>query len=260
MQNNSEKLNIALFQTDLTWESPADNIKRLAEQIDDFRGADIIILPEMFTTGFSMEPEHLSEPDKGESYQAIAKLAVRADAAIVFSMITEVQAKYFNRLYFIFPDGSSAHYDKKHLFTMGEEDRHYSPGDRRLYVDYKGWRIMPLVCYDLRFPVWSRNVSNYDLLIYIANWPQVRADVWKSLLKARALENQAYVAGVNRIGTDGRNLEYSGDSQLIDARGNLILDMKSGHNPAIKTIDKTSLYDFRKKFPVLNDKDSFRLT
>ncbi|HKK66685.1 MAG TPA: nitrilase-related carbon-nitrogen hydrolase, partial [Bacteroidales bacterium] len=207
MQNNSQKLNLALFQTELTWENPGENIERLSRETDTLTRADLIVCPEMFTTGFSMESERLAEPHKGESYQAIARLAAQYDTAIVFSMITRAEGKYYNRLYFIFPDGTSAHYDKKHLFTMGEEDQHYAPGSKRLYVDYKGWRIMPLVCYDLRFPVWSRNVSNYDLLIYVADWPKVRAEVWKSLLKARALENQAYVAGVNCIGTDGRNLD-----------------------------------------------------
>ncbi|MFO7880879.1 MAG: amidohydrolase [Bacteroidota bacterium] len=257
MPNNDLKL--GLLQTDLAWENPQANIEKLADSMDTLSGADLIICPEMFTTGFSMQPEKHAETHQGDSYKQIADMASKVDAAIVFSMMVKESGKYFNRLYFVFPDGSSAMYDKKHLFTMGEEHLHYSAGNKRLYVDYRGWRIMPLVCYDLRFPVWSRNASNYDLLLYNANWPGVRADVWKTLLKARAIENQAWVAGVNRIGVDGRNLHYTGDSRVLDAKGRLLLDMKDEEKAEIFTIAKQPLMDFREKFPVLNDMDKFRL-
>ncbi len=257
MQNN--ELNIALYQADLYWEQPEKNIDKLWSHEKSMLNVDLLVCPEMFTTGFSMNVEKMGRPHRSEDFHNIAGFAKKTNTAIVFSMVIYDAGKYFNRLYFIFPDGSSAYYDKKHLFRMGDEHNHYSAGHRQLMVDFRGWRIMPLVCYDLRFPVWSRNTKNYDLLIYVANWPAPRADVWKTLLKARALENQAYVAGVNRVGDDGRNLSYQGDSLLFDAKGNALLD--AGHNEGIisAVIDKSSLVEFRKKFPVLNDKDDFRL-
>lgn len=257
MQNNELKL--ALYQADLFWEQPDKNIEKLCEHEGNLQDIDILICPEMFTTGFSMNVKHMAQPHQSGHFKHMAKLATNTDTALVFSMIVHDGGKYYNRLYFIFPDGSSAFYDKKHLFMMGDEHNHYSAGHKRLLVDFKGWRIMPLICYDLRFPVWSRNTSNYDLLLYVANWPGVRADVWKTLLKARALENQSYVAGVNRVGADGRNITYQGDSLLFDAKGKALLDGGDGEKFLTASVYYDKLKIFRDKFPVLNDTDNFRL-
>ncbi|MGC9331046.1 MAG: amidohydrolase [Bacteroidales bacterium] len=253
-------LNIALYQADLIWEQPQKNIEKLWLNEQYLHDIDLLVCPEMFTTGFSMNVEKMGRPHKSEDFYAIADMAKKTQTSIVFSMIVCEEGKCYNRLYFIFPDGSEAHYDKKHLFRMGDEHNHYSAGHRQLLVDVMGWRIMPLVCYDLRFPVWSRNTMNYDLLIYVANWPAPRADVWKSLLKARALENQAYVAGVNRVGKDGRNLLYQGYSLLFDAKGNELLNAGNKEKFVSGIIDKDDLMAFREKFPVLKDLDNFRLT
>ncbi|MEA3447179.1 MAG: amidohydrolase [Bacteroidota bacterium] len=253
-------LNIALYQADLAWEQPKTNVDKLWSHEKKLHDIDLLVCPEMFTTGFSMNVEKIGKPHKSEDFHAIADLAKKTQTSIVFSMIVCEAGMCYNRLYFIFPDGSEAHYDKKHLFRMGDEHHHYSAGHKQLLVDVKGWRIMPLVCYDLRFPVWSRNTMNYDLLIYVANWPAPRADVWKSLLIARALENQAYVVGVNRIGKDGRNLSYQGDSLLFDAKGNVLLDAGDEEKLVSGSITKDDLMAFRKKFPVLKDRDNFRLT
>ncbi|MGM0650484.1 MAG: amidohydrolase [Bacteroidota bacterium] len=257
MQNNELKL--ALYQADLFWEQPDKNIEKLWEYEGKLQDIDILICPEMFTTGFSMNVKNMAQPHQSGHFQHMAKLATNTDTALVFSMIVHDGGKYYNRLYFIFPDGCTAFYDKKHLFMMGDEHNHYSAGHKRLLVDFKGWRIMPLICYDLRFPVWSRNTSNYDLLLYVANWPGVRADVWKTLLKARALENQSYVAGVNRVGTDGRNITYQGDSLLFDAKGKALLDAGDGEKFLTASVYYDELKIFRDKFPVLNDIDNFRM-
>jgi predicted amidohydrolase len=219
---------------------------------------DLIVLPEMFTTGFSMNPEKLKESMDGIALQWMKKQASEKDAAVVGSLIIEDNEKVFNRLVWVFPNDQIEIYDKRHLFTMGEENRHYSAGTEKLIVEYKGWRFCPLICYDLRFPVWSRNTENYDVLIYVANWPVPRHKVWKTLLQARAIENQAYCIGVNRVGKDGPGLNYYGDSCLTDAKGNARF-LGGSEQVASFEISLDELHKFREKFPVLNDRDEFNM-
>jgi len=255
----SNKLTIRLFQPDLVWQAANANLKKLNDMSDRLSDIDLLICPEMFTSGFTMAVQNVAQTWPGESVHALQQLADKSDTAIVCSLVICEQEKYYNRLVFFKPNNKPEYYDKRHLFTMGEEHHYYSAGDKQLIVEYKDWKIMPLVCYDLRFPVWSRNVHNYDLLIYVANWPDSRRDVWSTLLKARALENQCFVAGVNRVGKDGMGLNYSGDSVLIDAKGNRLAACADYQEMFCDMqIEKSELVAFRQKFPVLNDKDAFQ--
>lgn len=257
----NKNLRVSLLQTTLIWEDPDENRKNLERKLAPVEDTDVIILPEMFTTGFSMHPEALAEMPAGNTLAWMQKMASEKDALLIGSIIVIDQEHYYNRLYAVFPDGSFRFYDKRHLFRMGEENEHYTAGKEKVILEYKSWKIFPLVCYDLRFPVWSRNQhNNYDLLIYIANWPGSRNKVWKTLLEARALENQAYVAGVNRVGTDGTGLSYSGDSRMIDPKGTIISNIPA-EKEFIETIDlsKQTLEDFRQKFPAWMDADSFKI-
>jgi len=252
-------MNVTLIQSDLVWEEKKLNLQAFEKQILDITTAsDLIILPEMFTTGFSMYPEKFAEEPNGLTLRKMQEWAKQKNSAITGSFIIKENNKYFNRAYFVFPDGSYRYYDKRHLFRMANEDKHYSSGQSRTIVEYKGWRILLQICYDLRFPVWSRNNLNYDLAIYVANWPEVRSTPWKMLLKARAIENLSYVAGVNRIGYDGNNMAHSGDSALIDFKGEAICSIKA-HSQESKTIllDKQKLVQFRQKFPADMDADNF---
>jgi predicted amidohydrolase len=253
-----EKLNITLVQPEIVWEDAQMNLKRYTEMLAPVERTDIIVLPEMFTTGFSMQPEKLKETMDGSSVQWMKKLAVEKGAAVTGSLIIEENEKVFNRLVWIFPDGKTEIYDKRHLFTMGEENQHYSAGTEKLIVEYRGWRIYPLICYDLRFPVWSRNTENYDVLLYVANWPSPRHHVWKNLLTARAIENQSYCVGVNRVGTDGAGLNYLGDSAVISPKG---FPEFLGEREEVRTFELSynELQDFRKSFPLLNDRDEFKI-
>lgn len=253
-----EKLNITLVQPEIVWEDAQMNLKRYTEMLAPVERTDIIVLPEMFTTGFSMQPEKLKESMDGQSVKWMKKLAVEKGAAITGSLIIEDAGKVFNRLVWVFPDGKTEIYDKRHLFTMGEENEHYSAGTEKLFVEFKSWRFCPLICYDLRFPVWSRNTENYDVLLYVANWPAVRHDVWRTLLQARAIENQSYCIGVNRIGKDGSGIEHNGDSCMIDARGNAKF-MGSEEQVTSFVISLDELREFRAKFPVLKDRDEFQM-
>jgi predicted amidohydrolase len=251
-----ENLKVTIIQPDIIWENPRENLINCSKIIASARKTDLVILPEMFTTGFSMESEKLKETMEGTSVQWMKETATDKNIAIIGSLIIEEKGKIFNRIVCAFPDGSVFSYDKRHLFAMGQEHLHYSSGQQKLIIEYKGWKICPLICYDLRFPVWSRNTENYDLLIYVANWPAARSHVWKSLLVARAIENQSYCIGVNRSGIDGYGIRYSGDSAIIDARGAATF---LGEQPDVKTfeLDYNELYSFRKVFPVLNDMDKF---
>lgn len=256
----SNKLSIRLFQADLVWQAANANLQKLNDKVDSLLDVDLLICPEMFTSGFTMAVQNVAQTWPGESVNALQQLADKSDTAIICSLVICEQGKYFNRLVFIKPNDKLEYYDKRHLFTMGEEHHYYSAGDRQLIVEYKDWKIMPLVCYDLRFPVWSRNVQNYDLLVYVANWPDSRRDVWSTLLKARALENQCFVAGVNRVGKDGMGLNYSGDSVLIDAKGNKLAGCEEYEETFCDLqIDKLEMQAFRKKFPVLQDGDAFKI-
>jgi predicted amidohydrolase len=252
-------MKIALLQIPIAWENKQENIRHCEEQIrslpDDVR---LAVLPEMFTTGFSMQTETLAETEAGNTLQWMRRIAQMHAMAIAGSLIIEEKKHYFNRLFFVFPDGAYQTYDKRHLFSMGDEHHHYTAGSQRLIVEYDGWRICPLVCYDLRFPVWSRNNGEaYDLLLYVANWPAARIHVWNILLQARAIENQCYVAGVNCSGNDNAGVRYGGQSQLADFKGNIVsaVDNKA----LIATLSRDDLAAFRKRFPAGKDADSFTL-
>jgi len=259
-------LTVTLIQQPLAWLDAEANRDHFTSLITPLTGkTDLIILPEMFSTGFSMDPTAVAEPMTGETLQWLTDQASKSGAAITGSFTVEEGDKYYNRMVFMKPDGEYHCYDKRHLFRMGNEHHHYQSGDERLIVDYLGWRICPMVCYDLRFPVWSRNGYNegqndYDLLIFVANWPQPRRQHWLSLLRARAIENLSFVAGVNRLGTDGNGLEYSGDSMLFDAWGDDVINTGSEANSFTQTLDYQALRKYRKQFPAHLDADTFNLT
>ncbi|MBS2213207.1 amidohydrolase [Carboxylicivirga mesophila] len=252
-------IKIALLQFDIAWEDTGYNLKYLTKALMNLEeDTDVLILPEMFHCGFSMAPENNDQVDGGEVLEWMKNTANELGIAIMGSAIVQVQNKYFNRLYVVH-DGTVNWYDKRHLFTMGEEHMHYQRGLERLIIEVKGWRICPLICYDLRFPVWSRNTGHYyDVLVYVANWPAARRDVWNTLLKARAIENQSYVIGVNRIGKDNQ-LEYAGDSQAINARGQVALNCGDQEGLFYVILNRVELDVFRTKFPVLGDADEFSL-
>jgi len=254
-------LHIALFQLNLVWENPTDNraiIDKWFQKVS--HSTDIVFLPEMFNTGFSMNVSELAEPMNGETVQWMKKCCAEYQFALCGSLIIQEKDKYFNRLVFVELSGEVHFYNKRHLFTMGNEESHFQQGTERLIINYKGWRICPLICYDVRFPVWSRNLNDYDVLVYVANWPRNRDEVWNCLLKSRAIENQSYVVGVNRVGVDGQMIHYSGNSQIINAKGHRITDSNEGKEGIVSAvISKAELVKFRTAFPVLNDADSFYL-
>ncbi|MCB0445680.1 MAG: amidohydrolase [Gelidibacter sp.] len=255
------QLNIALIQTILIWENPIQNRLLLSEKINAIsKPVDIIVLPEMFTTGFTMNPKDVFETMDGDTVLWMKALASKKNAAITGSLIVKEHNSYYNRLLFVHPNGQIDTYDKRHTFTLAGEDKIYAAGTQKCIVTYNGWKICPLICYDLRFPVWARNTENYDVLIYVANWPTLRIHAWDTLLKARAIENMAYCIGVNRVGLDGNNHEYSGHSAAYDVLGNRI-----DHIPfdkeitAIVTLQKQEIETYRKKLNFLSDQDSFSL-
>ncbi len=256
----SSNLKVKVFQADLEWQLHKKNMDKLLSMKSELSDVDLLICPEMYTTGFSMAVQSIAEKWPTESLQSIRKLATETDTAIVASLVIEDCGKYYNRLVFVKPDGSFEQYDKRHLFTMGGEPEHYTPGRKRLIVNYKSWRIIPLICYDLRFPVWSRNCDEYDMAIYVANWPDKRRNSWLSLLKARAIENQAYVVGVNRVGTDGMGLSYSGDSIVFNAKGESVLECPQYKETTAECVlNLEELHTLREKFPVFGDSDDFSI-
>jgi predicted amidohydrolase len=259
-----QDLKVSIIQSDLVWKDVAANLASFAydiAQIED--DVDLIVLPEMFNTGFVVDPEDVAEDMQGESILWMQKQAQEKQAVICGSLIIRENDKFYNRLFWMCPDGSFKQYDKRHLFSMGGEHQKFTGGTESLIVELKGWKIKPLVCYDLRFPVWSKNnysKGNYDfdMLIYIANWPASRRDPWMSLLKARAIENQVYVVGVNRIGEDGNGLAHAGDSNIYDAKGKkLIQHVSNTEYTETLTLSKKTLNDFREKFTVGLDWDRF---
>lgn len=255
-----QNLRISLVQTSLDWQQPEQNRSRLANLIAPLSGqTDLVVLPEMFTTGFTMAPETLAEPMQGPTLDWMRQQADTLGAAVCGSVVVEDNG-YRNRFFFVTPDGRVQHYDKRHLFRMANEHQYYVAGDTRLVIEYKGWRILPQVCYDLRFPVWCRNVNDYDLMLCVANWPSPRRHAWRTLLQARAIENQGYVAGVNRVGIDGKGLDYSGDSLLVDFKGQALLDGNPG-DAFVKTgtLNAEDLQQFRHNFPAWQDADDFEL-
>lgn len=255
-------LKITIIQTPLHWENKEKNLAMFSQKLASITEAtDVIVLPEMFSTGFSMKPEKFAEPMIGATMAWITTKAKEKNCVITGSFIAEENGSYFNRMVWMRPDGTFSIYDKRHLFRMGDEHNHYSFGKNKLVVELKGWKICPLVCYDLRFPVWSRNVkSEYDVLIYAANWPERRNHHWKTLLLARAIENQSYVIGVNRIGDDGNAISHSGDSAVIDPRG-LIISKTKANEESIETVtlNYSELVEYRKAFPAALDADDFKI-
>lgn len=254
-------LNIALLQTDIIWEDPAANLRELERRLPHLveRQTDVAVLPEMFTTGFSMSAIAHAEPLDGPTLRALRTWAAQTGIAFCGSFICRDGEHHVNRAFFVTPEGATHFYDKRHLFRLGEEHNHFHPGSKRPVFEYKGWKIQLMVCYDLRFPVWCRNRGNsYDLQIFTANWPASRRMVWDTLLRARALENCAYVVGVNRVGVDGMGLPYDGGSQAIDMKGKTLSAVQDNvDGVAFATLDRESLHRFREKFPVWMDADPF---
>ena len=257
---NMNILKAALVQQDIFWEDEEKNLSHLDDMLSQIdTKVDLIVLPEMFHSGFTMHPQRVAQSMSGKVIQWMKIKAQELDACIMGSVVFTSEGDFFNRLFVFYPDGNYQYYNKRHLFSMGGEDLHYKKGEERLIIKYKGWRICPLVCYDLRFPVWSRNQDDYDILIYVANWPKVRRKVWSILLHARAIENQSYVIGVNCVGKDFKN-EYSGDSVVFDAKGNAICELTEEEEVIeVVELDKEQLDVFRMKFPVGNDADDFHI-
>ncbi|WP_167619007.1 amidohydrolase [Maribellus sediminis] len=253
-----QNLKITIIQPDIIWENVETNLDKYNYIISGIGETDLIVLPEMFTTGFSMKIDELKETINGESVSWMKQLAKEKQAAVVGSLIIEEHGKVYNRAVWAFPEGSISTYDKHHLYTMGQETEHYTAGTSKTIVEYKGWKFCPLICYDLRFPVWARNAEDYDVLIYMANWPSPRHHVWKNLLIARAIENQCYCIGCNRTGSDGAGLNYLGDSAMVSPKG---FAEFMGEQEAVQTfeISYDDLRRFRKSFPLLSDRDQFRI-
>ncbi|MEJ2544527.1 MAG: amidohydrolase [Calditrichaceae bacterium] len=257
-----QDLNITLIQTDMIWENKEKNFLHFGDRISSImEDTDLIILPEMFSTGFSMNPEKLAEPMNGPTVDWMMSISKNRQMDICGSVIIIEDDNYFNRLIWAKPDGSLFTYDKRHLFRMGREQDVYAQGHKKITVGLKGWKIFPLVCYDLRFPVWARNITEnpYDLLIYVANWPDKRTQHWKSLLMARAIENQTYVAGVNRIGSDGNNVSYCGDSMVVNPFGETLAILKDQDTIHTERLSKKYLIDYRERFPAWKDGDHFEI-
>lgn len=253
-------MKVAIIQSPLSWENPILNRNYFEEKINEItQEVDLIVLPEMFTSGFTMNPSAVAETMQGETIQWLQSLAKAKKCAITGSLIIKEGENFFNRLVFIFPNGELQFYDKRHLFTLAGEDKVYTSGKEKLIVDYLGWKICPLVCYDLRFPVFARNIENYDLLLYVANWPKPRINAWDILIKARSVENMCYTIGVNRVGLDSNNLEYIGHSQVVDYLGNFILEPQESEAAFIVELNKDKMLETRKKLGFLNDLDSFEM-
>ena len=249
-----------LIQTHIIWENPSENRRILEEKINSITGSiDLIILPEMFTSGFTMQPNLVAETMNGETISWLQNIAKTKNCAITGSLVIAENNNFYNRMVFVFPNGEIQHYDKKHLFTLAGEDKVYTSGNEKVVVNYNKWKICLQVCYDLRFPVFSRNTEGYDLLIYVASWPKIRTNAWDILLKARAVENLSYVIGVNRIGTDNNNFEYIGHSQINDELGNSIIEPTEKEDIFIATLEKSKMLETRNKLNFLNDRDEFHL-
>jgi len=264
-------LTISTIQTNLLWEERSANLRLLEQKIAGIEEkTEIIVLPEMFSTGFSMQTRTLAETMEGETVQWMKRVSRENGIILTGSVVIEEGGNYYNRLIWMLPNGEHGHYDKRHLFAYAEEDKHYHPGNKRLIASVKGWKINLLVCYDLRFPVWARQAPlssrrgdggevEYDVLIYVANWPERRSHAWKTLLCARAIENQCYVVGVNRVGTDGNNIYYSGNSLIIDPMGQVLYHMADEEDVFTITLQKEKLDEVRSKFPFWKDSDSFKI-
>jgi predicted amidohydrolase len=275
-------LTITGIQSNLHWEDKKANLQMLEEKIFSVsQSTEIVVLPEMFSTGFSMQPKKLAETMEGETIQWMKQVAAKKKIILTGSLIIKDSSPplheemgsggeaYYNRLVWVLPNGQVGHYDKRHLFAYADEDQHYTPGEKRLIASVKGWKINLLVCYDLRFPVWSRQASpqrrgeqstpEYDILIYVANWPERRVHAWTTLLRARAIENQCYVIGVNRTGDDGNKIHYTGESMAIDPMGEILYHKKDEDDVFTVTLDRSHLEKVRERFPFWKDADSFKI-
>ncbi len=258
MQN---KLKVALLQSDTVWEDAKQNRLNYSTKINSIQEhIDLIVLSELFSTGFSMNPEPIAETMEGETVLWMKNISSERQAAITGSVVIKENNKYYNRLLFVHPSGKIDIYDKKHTFTFAGEDKVFASGTKKLIVNYKGWKICPLVCYDLRFPVWSRNIEDYDVLLYTANWPTPRMLAWNTLLKARAIENMCYCIGVNRVGSDNLGNEFSGHSGAFDVMGEKISKIQPNKEQIeVVVLDKNHIISNREKFQFLNDRDVFTL-
>lgn len=259
-------LSFTLVQTKLHWEDKKSNLEMLERKIRSIdQPAQVVVLPEMFSTGFSMKPELLAETMDGETVNWMKRMAAEKKIILTGSLIIEDNGHYFNRLIWMLPNGKYGYYDKRHLFAYAGEDQHYAGGEQRLIASVNGWKVNLLVCYDLRFPVWARQQYSeergfeYDVLVYVANWPERRNTAWKALLQARAIENQCYVIGVNRVGKDGNDIEHSGDSMVIDPLGAILYHQAHDEDIFTITLDKTELEQVRERFPFWKDADAFRI-
>lgn len=256
-------MHITLLQTDIAWEDKQENLRRLRLNLEKLQGeTNLVVLPETFATGFSMNTNKLAEPAGGGStIGLVQQYASKYGIALAGSLIVSHQGSFRNRFFFLTPEGEATYYDKHHLFRMGNENLHFTPGTERPIIHYREFRILPQVCYDLRFPVWSRNVGcEYDLIIYVACWPTSRRHVWDTLLQARAIENQCYVCGVNRIGIDGNDIHYNGGSVVYSPKGERLTTIPNGHEGTFTIrLDIESLRVFRQHFPVWQDADTFTL-
>jgi len=256
-----QDLTVSIIQSDLFWENPDKNLTMFSDKIDSIaENTDLIVLPEMFTTGFTMNVEKLAENEKGSTLQWMIDKATAKNADVIGSIIAKEQNKYYNRLYWVDRNGDYVKYDKRHLFRMAGEHKIYSSGEKKVIQEIKGWKILPLICYDLRFPVWSRATQqDYDLLIYVANWPERRSSHWRLLLQARAVENQVYAVGVNRVGKDGLDINYKGDSAIIDPLGKTIKQDADREFVHTEKLSWEKLQKYRSKFPVWMDSDTFKV-
>ena len=254
------KLNVLMVQPTLRWQEPAENRQRLESQVEAAlagASADLVVLPETFTTGFLGDGDCPAEPMDGDTVAWMKQMARRHDAAIAGSVVISEGGNRFNRFLFVPPEGDVAHYDKRHLFSYGGENNRYTPGQDRVVFEFRGWRICPQVCYDLRFPVWCRNRGDYDLLLFVANWPEVRAAAWSALLPARAIENQACVIGINRVGQDGKGISYLGQSAAYGPLGESLAHLGGEVTSAIVELDLEALNELRARLPFLDDADQF---
>ncbi|MFV5696752.1 nitrilase family protein [Flavobacterium sp. ZT3R17] len=251
-------MKIALIQSSLYWENPKSNRNYFEEKINAIN-SDLIVLPEMFTSGFTMSPANVAETMQGETMMWLKSLAKAKKTAITGSLVIEENNNFYNRMVFVFPSGEIQFYDKKHLFTLAGEDKVYTSGTQKIIVAYLDWKICLQVCYDLRFPVFSRNSEDYDLLIYVASWPKIRTNAWDALLKARAIENMSYAIGVNRIGEDNNGYQYIGHSQAIDFLGNYIVEPVESEGILFAELNKEKMLQTRQKLGFLNDRDVFEI-
>lgn len=252
-------MKITLLQQDISWKNPKENLSRAEQAMAQAPGSDLYVLPEMFSTGFCTNPDEVAEPEEGETLIWMRTYADRHQCAVAGSVVVRVEERYYNRFYFVYPDGTYQTYDKKHLFTYGGEHLRFTAGEERVVVNYKGVRILLQICYDLRFPIWARNRNDYDVILYVASWPTPRIAAWDTLLHARAIENQCFVAGVNRVGQDPA-CEYCGGTAWIDPYGKTVAECTPGQADAITVeVDLHALGAFRRQFPVLDDADNFMI-